>query len=122
MRLPIPPTQIKKRLLQDNLITEERFQAFQLEAERKNQNLIDILISEKIVDPFYINGIIAEVLGVQMANLQANRPDPEVLKLLSEDIARQRETLIFRREEDAPLDVAMGDPTDLEGVVFLRQP
>ncbi len=121
MHLPIPPAQLKKRLVQENLITPDRFDLLIEEADRKNQNLIDILVSEKIADNNYLNGLLAAALGVEMANLSARRPDEEVLKLLGEEIARQRQVIIFAREPDGALDAAMLDPSDLETIEFLKQ-
>ena len=121
MHLPIPPQQLKRKLVQENLITPDRFDAYLAEAERKNQSLIDILISEKVADQAYLNNILATSLGVEMANLEARTVDEEVLRMLSEDVARQRQVIIFHKEEDGTLDVAMLDPSDLETIEFLQQ-
>jgi type IV pilus assembly protein PilB len=121
MILPIPANQIKKRLIEDGLITEEKFNAFLNEAERKNQNLIDILISERVVDENYIYTFLADYLGVERAQLSARQINEEVLKSLPENIARERQVILFNKEEDGTLDVAMINPSDLATIEFLRQ-
>lgn len=121
MILPIPANQIKKRLIEDGLITEEKFDAFLNEAERKNQNLIDVLISQRIVDENYIYTFLANYLGVERAQLNSRQINEEVLKSLPENIARERQIIIFNKEEDGTLDVAMLNPSDLATIEFLRQ-
>ena len=121
MALPIPPLQIKKKLLEDGLITEEKFNSLLDEAQRKNQNLIDILVSEHIVDTNYIYNFLASYLGVELANLSQREINQEVLKSLPENIAREKQVILFNREEDGTLDVAMLNPADLETIEFLYQ-
>lgn len=121
MILPIPTLQIKKKLLEDGLITEEKFNSLLDEAQRKNQNLIDILISERIIDFNYIYNFLASYLGVELANLNQREINKEVLKSLPENIAREKQVILFNREEDGTLDVAMLNPADLEVIEFLRQ-
>ncbi len=121
MRLPIPLQQLKEKLIQDNLLTPERFDVLTAEAERKEQNLIDLLVSEGIADIAYLNSFVAASLGVELANLSRRPIDEQALKLLSEEIARQRRVIVFNREADGALDVAAADPSDLETIEFLKQ-
>ncbi len=117
----IPPQQLKKRLVQEGLITPERFDSYLAEAERKNQDLIDILISEQIADASRLNSIVASMFGVELANLAVRHIDEEALRLLPEEIARQRQIIVFQKESDGTLDVAMADPGNLETIEFLTQ-
>ncbi len=121
MRLPVSITQLKNKLVQENLISPEKFDAFAEEAERKNENLIDKLISEKIVERNFLNEFIAATLGVGIADLSAMGVDDKVIKMLPEEIARQRRAVAFRQEEDGTFDVAMVDPSDLGTIEFLRE-
>ena len=121
MALPISVEQLKSRLVADGIISPDKFDAYAAEAERKNQNLLEILISENVASVQYIYGIIAELLGVEMANLGLRRIDETALRLLPEEIARQRELIVFAVEPDGVLDVAMINPNDLQAVEFLTQ-
>lgn len=121
MRIPIPFEQLKHRLIEERLVTGEEFDALAEEARRKQQNLLDVLVSDKAIEPNYLSGLIAEYLGVDMASLDAHSLDPDMIRLLPEDVARQREAIIFGREEDGALMVAMADPSDLESIKFLTQ-
>lgn len=121
MILPIPPNQIKRKLIEDGLIDEENFNLLLEEATRKNQNLIDVLISKQIVDSNYIYNFLASYLGVELAQLNVRNINEEVVKSLPENIAREKQIIIFNKEEDGTLDVAMLNPSDLATIEFLRQ-
>jgi len=121
MHLPIPPLQLKHRLVSENLIAEDVFDSLLAESERKNQNLLDLLISAKVANASYLYQILAEALGVEIANLGSRTIDEEALRLLPEDIARQREVILFGRESDGSVSAAMLDPSDLATVEFLNQ-
>ena len=121
MHLPIPPLQLKHRLVSENLIAEDVFDSLLAESERKNQNLLDLLISAKVANASYLYQILAEALGVEIANLGSRTIDEEALRLLPEDIARQREVILFGRESDGSVSAAMLDPSDLATIEFLNQ-
>lgn len=121
MKLPISSGQLKQLLVGQNLIAPERFDELYQEADRKGQNVIDVLVSEKIAEPDYLNDLIASVLGVPRADFGAHPVNKEIVKLLNEDTARQRQVIVFDREENGAYDVAMLDPSDLETREFLQQ-
>ena len=54
MQLPLLPQQFKKALVAENLVTPERFDELATEAERKNQNLVDVLVSNKIASAGFL--------------------------------------------------------------------
>ncbi len=120
-RLPLPPDQIKQILIQEGLITGDKFDEYLEEAGRKNQSVIDILVSEKIVEENYLSNLIAKALGVPRVDFNSIKLDSGIVKTLQEDVARQRQVIIFNKEEDGVFDVAMIDPSDLETRQFLEQ-
>ena len=121
MKLPLPADQLKKLLVTENLIAPERFDELYDEAERKSQSVIDILVSEKIVESNYLSDLIAKNLGVPRVDFSIKKLDKDTVKLLSEDVARQRKVIIFNKEADGTFDVAMVDPSDLETREFLAE-
>ena len=121
MRLPLPAAQIKKLLSDEGLIAPERFDELLFEAERKNQSIIDVLISQQIVAGDYLNDLIANALGVPRVDFSAQKVGGEFVRLIPEEIARQRQVTVFNKEEDGTYDVAMVDPSDLETITFLGQ-
>jgi len=121
MRSPVSAPQLKKKLIQEGLITPERFEELVAEADRKNQNLTDVLVSQRVIDPYYVNNFIANTLGVELADLSVREMNKEIVQTLPEEIARQRQAIIFNREVTGDYDVAMLDPSDLETIGFLTQ-
>jgi type IV pilus assembly protein PilB len=121
MPIPIPVTEIKNKLLEDGLITEERFNIYLEEARRKNQNLIDILISENVVDSNYLYQFLASYLGVEWFQPNKHIINETIVKSLPENIAREKQVIVFNKEPDGTLDVAMADPSDLNTIEYLRQ-
>ncbi len=121
MATPIPLDQLKKYLTRDNLITESKFNEVIAESERKRQGVLDILVSEQIISPDYLNKLLSGYLGVELADLGNRKISEEAARLLPEDIARQRQAVVFGREENGAFDVALIDPSNLETIEFLKQ-
>lgn len=120
MRLPIPIEELQQRLVVEGLITAERFAELRADADRKNQNIIDVLVSERIAPRSYLHRFIADYLGVSPVLLEGRTLDPQIVQLLDERSAREREALVFAKEEDGTLDVALADPSDLSLIQFLE--
>ncbi len=119
--LQIPPQKLKEILTKEGLITAQDFDNLLADAQRMGQNMADVLISQRIITSAYFYNLIAQYLGVEKADL-ANRPiEEDILRLLSEELARQKRAIVFAKESDGALDVAMEDPSDLETIEFLRK-
>ena len=121
MRLPLPAPQLKKILIDENLITSDRFDEIFEDAKRKNQSVLGVLVAEKIADEKYLNDLVAKALGVEVADFSVKVLDKETVRMLPEDVARQRQVILFNRGTDGVFDVAMVDPSDLETIEFLTQ-
>lgn len=121
MALPISLDQLKQLLIGDGVIDRDRFDEVAAEAARKNQDLIDVLIAERVVDPDYLDNMIAKALGVERVNFAASNIDREIVKSLPEDVARSRQVILFSREADGTYDAAMTDPSDLGTREFLEK-
>ncbi len=121
MRLPVPIDQLKTRLTQEGLITAQDFDGLAIESRRKNQDLLDLIVSRGVAEIGYLNNILASILAVPLANLESRKIDRETVGVLSEELARQREAIVFEREADGSYNVAMADPSNLETIKFLSQ-
>ncbi|MBU6500667.1 MAG: Flp pilus assembly complex ATPase component TadA [Patescibacteria group bacterium] len=121
MHIPLPEPQLKRILIDDKLITSERFDALLDEAERKNQSILDVLVAQGIVDANYLGNLVADALGVGRVDFSNIAIDKELVQLIPEQTSRQRQAILFRREPDGIIDVAMTDPSDLETIEFLTQ-
>ena len=119
--LQIPPQKLKEILIKDNLITAEKFDGLLLEAKRMDQNIVDFLISGNFVTADYFYNLAARYFGVERANLAGRNIEENILRKLSEELARQKRIIIFNQESDGVLDSAMEDPSDLEAIEFLER-
>ncbi len=121
MQLPISPDQLKKLLVNEGLITPDRYDELATEANRKNQSILDVLIAEKVVEEEYLNNLLASALGVERIDFRVNVMNKDIVRTLPEDIARQRQVILFDKGADGVYDVAMANPSDLETREFLEQ-
>jgi type IV pilus assembly protein PilB len=117
----IPDSKLRELLLADGLISEESFNAVAQEAARLNNTIAEILISRNIITNDYYLGIVARHLNVSLAELDEKSIDTSALTLLPEDIARQKRSIAFARNQDGSVAVAMEDPSNLVDVEFLER-
>ena len=121
MRLPIPVEQLKAKLIQEGLITEEKFKEVTDTATSKNQDILDLIVSQGIAEESYLNNILSSLLGVPLAKLEGKKINKDAVKMVPEDVARQKEVIVFEKEKDGSYDAAMADPSNLETIKFISQ-
>jgi len=119
--LQIPDEKLKSILIKEGLITAEFFDSLSTEAKRMNQNLADVLISRGVIVPDYFYNLVAQYLGCEKISLASRPIEEELLRKLSEELARQKRAVVFGKEPNGAFDVAMEDPSDLETIEFLKK-
>lgn len=119
LSLSVP--KLKKLIIGEGLIKAEEFDVLAAEAERKKQNLVDLLISRGFITLDYFYAILSKFLKIPKVDLKTQKIDEEILNLLPRDLAQSRRVLIFKREADGTLDAAMEDPTNLNIIDFLQR-
>ena len=117
--LSLPTQQIKEMLVQAGVLDDATFDSIKIEADRKRQNVADLIISEGLINKEYFFNLLAKTLGFERINLGIQKIDERVMNLVSEDMARQRKIIVFNRGDDGAFDIAMENPTDLETIDFL---
>ena len=118
--LSLPISKLKKLIIDEGLIKLEEFDRLALEAERKKQSLTDLLISQGFITRDYFYDILTKSLKIERASLRNKKIDEEVLNLLPRELAQSRRALVFQRQPDGSLDVALEDPTNLNTLDFLQ--
>jgi len=118
--ISLPLSKLKEILIKGDVATEETINGLYEEAERRKQNVIDLIVSEGLVREERFYDLLAESLSVQRVNLGAIKIDENVLRLISQDVAERRRVILFKKESDGSLDAAMEDPTDLVTIDFLK--
>jgi len=119
--LQIPDTKLKEMLVRDGVMTSEDFEAAVADAQRRGQSTTNLLLSRNRISAEYLNRLLTEYFGVEPAKLATRKIDEEAIKLLPEDLARQKRAIVFAREADGSLAVAMEDPSDLAIIDFLQR-
>lgn len=117
--ISLPTPQLKQMLLKSEIVDADTFDTLAIEADRKRQNIVDLLISHGLLNRDQFYQLLAKSLGFERVNLGNVKIDEKIMGLLPEDIARQRNVIVFNREPDGMFDVAMEDPTNLETIDFL---
>lgn len=116
----VEPQQLKSFLIDAGLITEEQFEKALKKAEKTNQKVSDVLISEKLISQEQLIKTEAYILGIPFVNLEKEIIPSEVLKIIPEPIARSHNIVAFRKKGDS-LEVAMLDPEDLRTIEFIKK-
>ena len=117
----IPDDKLKEVLISNGFITADKFDESSENAKRLGLSITDLLVSRNIIPAQYIERAIGDYLGIPAANLDKRAIDAETLRLLSEEVARQRRVVLFGREPDGAVSAAMEDPTDLSTIQFLER-
>jgi len=112
--------QLKAFLLDAGLVAEKQFNAAFKKAEKTNQKVGDVLVAESLITEEELIKLEAYILGIPFVNLEKEKIEPEVLKIIPEPIARSNNIVAFRKKEN-DLEVAMLDPEDLRTIEFIKK-
>ena len=116
----VEPQQLKAFLLDAGLIKESDFEDCLKRAEKTNQKVGDVLVSENFIQKEELIKLEAYILGIPFVSLEKEKIDPGVLKMIPEPIARSHNIVAFRKKGDT-LEVAMLDPEDLRTIEFIKK-
>src|SRR3989344_1003890 len=116
-----PIEQLKKLLVDQGVLSSEDFDLAVKDSARMGQDVIDVLVARNFVTRDYFYTLLASFLGVPLANLRSQKIDETVLRILPEEIAHEKQVVLFGKSEDGRINVAMADPADLETINFLKQ-
>ena len=119
--MQIPNEKLKESLVKDGLIAPQVFDELAAESSRMKHDVAETLISRGIITQEYLTEVLGSYFGVQKAGLSGRAIDEQVLHLLPEELSREKRAVVFQRESDGLLGVAMQDPSDLETVEFLKR-
>ena len=118
--MQVDSEQFKSLLLDAGLVKPEDLRASEKKAKKQKVSLQDILASEGLVPQEDLIKMEAYVLGVPFVNLEKEKIDSEILKIIPEPIARSHNIVAFRKK-GKDLEVAMLDPDDLATIDFIKK-
>lgn len=116
----IPIEQLEKTLVDDGIITAEKFESYLKDARRMGQSVSAVLISKNVITDEYYKNLLAKFFNVQIAVLEPNKISEDILNLLTEEFAREKHLVAFKKEDNGSISVAMEDPSDLATIEFLE--
>ena len=117
----IPAPKLKELLLKDGLLTAEQFDQVTKDAVETGKSVVEALLSRNLITRDYFEELFSRYFGVPLVRLDTANIDPGILALLPEETARQRKVVLFKKNPDGSIDVAMEDPSNLVDVDFLER-
>jgi len=118
--MKIEPQQLKAFLLDAKLVTEEQLEKAEKIAQKTNQKLGDTLVSEGFISQEELIKLEAYILGIPFINLEKEKIDEEILKIIPEPIARSHNIIAIKKKGNT-LEVAMLDAEDLRTIEFIKK-
>lgn len=106
---------LARRLVMDGLLSDEDALKHHQAALKEKQNLISALVKKKIVNPRDVAHSAAKQFGFPLVDIGTISIDPDVIKLVKEEIVRRHNALpIYRRGKR--LFVALSDPSNIDAL------
>jgi len=118
--MKIGENQLKAFLLDSGLIDEKKFGEVLEKAKKMNKKVEDVLISEGLVGKEQLLKLEAYILGIPFIDLEKEKIDPDVLRIIPEPIARAHNVIAYKKKGN-DLAVAMLDPEDLRTIEFIKK-
>jgi type IV pilus assembly protein PilB len=113
------PSGLTRRLVRDQLLTEERAQSLHADALKGDKPFVTYLVEEKILDSRPIAIAAAEEFGVPLLDLDALEAEDLPVNLVDEKLVRRHRALpIYRRGNR--LFIAVSDPTNHQALDEIR--
>jgi type IV pilus assembly protein PilB len=116
----VEPRQLKVFLLDAGLLKESQFVEAEKVSQETNQRLGDVLVCRGLISQEELGKLEAYILGIPFVNLEKEKVDPEILKIIPEPIARTHNIIAFKKRGNS-LEVAMLDPEDLATIEFIKR-
>lgn len=118
MRIPV--TELKNKLISDNLVTEEQFTFAEKEKEKTGLPLENILIHYGLVSEEEILKIWSEQIHYPYIDLEKITPEPETVLVIPEEYSYEK-AVIATGKNDSTLKVCMANPVDYPTVEMLKK-
>jgi len=118
--MDFPLDALKSLILSTGLISEKDFDSAVQEAQRTDKDVVDVLVSRNYITRDYYAEMLAQYFKVPRVKLIGQKISKEILNLISEEIARTRNAIVFDKKDNT-INVAMLDPVNLETLEFLEK-
>ena len=112
---------IESILKEGGVIDESQLADLKLLAERSKQTLQEAIIEQKVLSEEDLTKLISDYIGVPFVRIEPKDIPEEVLKRIPEHIARQYNVVLFEKNDDESLSLAMEDPDDVQALNFIQK-
>ena len=112
---------IESILKEGGVIDESQLADLKLLAERSKQTLQEDIIEQKVLSEEDLTKLISDYIGVPFVRIEPKDIPEEVLKRIPEHIARQYNVVLFEKNDDESLSLAMEDPDDVQALNFIQK-
>ena len=112
---------IESILKQGGVVDEPQLADLKLIAERSKQTLQETAIEQKVISEEDLTKLIGDYIGVPFVRIEPKDIPEDVLKRIPEHIARQYNVVLFEKNEDDSLSLAMEDPDDVQALNFIQK-
>lgn len=116
----IQDDQLKRFILDSNLVTKADIAASEKIAKDENRSLAEALIAGGHLTEDDMRRVESYVLGIPFVSLKDIKVDFEILSLIPEPVARTHNIIAFKKNEYT-LEVAMLDTADLPAIDFIKK-
>lgn len=106
---------LARKLVQEGLISDVQAQQAYEAATRNKVPFVSYLVENKIADSRSIAQAAAEEFGVPLVDVEVVELDPDVVKLVKEDLVRKHHSLPLYKRGNR-LFIAVSDPTNLQAL------
>jgi type II secretory ATPase GspE/PulE/Tfp pilus assembly ATPase PilB-like protein len=121
MTLKLPDKKLKEILVDGHLISLEAFNSAKEEAKRTGSDLASLLVSRGLITNDYLYKIYSDFFQTPLVKLRGRPIKKEILSLLPEEIARAKRIVVFDKDAQGTIFLAMEDPSDLETISFTEK-
>ena len=112
---------IESILKQGGVVDEPQLADLKLIAERSKQTLQETVIEQKVISEEDLTKLIGDYIGVPFVRIEPKDIPEDILKRIPEHIARQYNVVLFEKNEDDSLSLAMEDPDDVQALNFIQK-
>ena len=112
---------IESILKEGGTIDESQLADLKMLAERSKQTLQEAIIEQKVLSEEDLTKLISDYIGVPFVRIEPKDIPEEVLKRIPEHIARQYNVVLFEKNDDESLSLAMEDPDDVQALNFIQK-
>jgi type IV pilus assembly protein PilB len=118
--MALASTDLKRILVDQQIIKDVDFAELEKEAQDKKQPLVNYLVVRKIIPEERLAKLVSDFLKIPLVDLTQIKIPEEVLKIIPEPIAHRHQVVAFKKRGEE-LDLAMTDPEDLQTREFVKK-